>query len=69
MSRGTSTARAGESSLIRIGGLAIIVGMMVHIVLNMVLKEFPPNNPTSSELQEYLAREAGTWAIIHGFRY
>jgi hypothetical protein len=69
VNRDTSTARAGESSLIRIGGLAIIVGMMVHIVLNMVLKEFPPDNPTSSELQEYLAREAGTWAIIHGFRY
>ena len=60
---------ASESSLIRLGGLAIIVGMVIHVVLNVVLKEFPPEGATSSELQEYLAREAGSWATIHGFRY
>lgn len=56
-------------SLGRVGGLAIIAGMVIHIVLNAVLKEFPPENPTSPELQEYLAREAGNWGIVHGFRY
>ena len=69
MNQEANPPAASESSLIRIGGLAIIVGMAIHIVLNVVLKEFPPEDPTSSELQEYLAREAGTWATIHGFRY
>ena len=51
------------------GGLAIIVGLAIHIVLNIVLKEFPPENPTLTELQDYLSNETGTWAIVHGFRY
>jgi hypothetical protein len=65
----TGTAERSQSSLIRIGGLAIIVGMLIHIVLNVVLKEFPPEDATRSELAEYLSREAGDWATIHGFRY
>jgi len=55
--------------LIRLGGLAIIVGLGIHIILNAVLKVFPPDDPTAVELQAYLSIEANTWAIIHGFRY
>lgn len=58
-----------EPGFVRIGGLAIIVGMAIHIILNVVLKEMPPDAPSPPELQAYLAQEAGTWAIIHGFRY
>lgn len=60
---------AGRPSFIRLGGFAIIAGMAIHIVLNMVLKEFPPEDPTLSELQAYLSSEAGNWAIVHGCRY
>ena len=58
-----------HGALVRIGGLAIILALAIHIVLNVVLKEFPPEHPTATELQEYLTREAGTWAVVHGFRY
>ena len=58
-----------SSRFIRIGGLAILVGMLIHIILNMVLKVMPPENPTQTELREYLANESGSWTIIHGFRY
>lgn len=47
----------------------LIVGLAIHFVLNAVLKEFPPEDPTTVELQAYLSREARTWAIVHGFRY
>jgi hypothetical protein len=59
----------GQAGLIRLGGLAIIAGLAIHIVLNSVIKEFPPETPTVSELQSYLSNEAGMWAIVHGFRY
>ncbi len=59
----------GHASLIRLGGLAIIVGFVIHVVLNSLLKEFPPENPTVAQLQEYLSREAGAWSVVHGFRY
>jgi hypothetical protein len=49
----------GQDGLIRLGGLAIIAGLAIHIVLNSVLKEFPPENPTVTELQSYLSNEAG----------
>jgi hypothetical protein len=67
--RTTNGAESGQASLIRVGGLAIVVGMAIHIVLNVVLKEFPPDEATGAELQEYLSREAGSWGVIHGFRY
>ena len=65
----TNKAAQGQASLIRLGGLAIIVGLAIHVILNVVLKKFPPEDPTSAELQAYLSNEAGTWAIVHGFRY
>ncbi len=65
----TKTDGQGQAGLIRLGGLAIIVGLAIHVILNSVLKEFPPEDPTVTELQAYLSTEAGTWAIVHGFRY
>jgi hypothetical protein len=47
----------------------MVVGLAIHIILNMVLKEFPTVDPTVAELQAYLSKEAATWAIVHGFRY
>ena len=41
----------GQAGLIRLGGLAIILALVIHVVLNAVLKEFPPENPTVTELQ------------------
>lgn len=67
--RSTGERSTGRMGLGRVGGLAIVVGMMIHIVLNVVLKAFPPENPTSAELQDYLAREATNWGVIHGLRY
>jgi hypothetical protein len=60
---------SGNRHLIRIGGLAILVGLGLHIYLNGFLKEFPPEHPTLAELQDYFAAEAGTWAIVHGLKY
>lgn len=47
----------------------MLVAFALHIVLNSVLKEFPGENLSGAELQDYLAREAGNWAVVHGFRY
>lgn len=58
-----------EETLIRAGGVAVLVSLAIHIVLNMVLKSMPPADPTPQELEAYLAAEAGTWAIVHGWRY
>jgi hypothetical protein len=63
------TDAQGRASFIRLGGVAIIVGLAIHVVLNSVLKEFPPDDPTVTELAAYLSREAGAWAVVHGFRY
>jgi hypothetical protein len=52
-----------------VGGAAVLVALAIHIILNMVLKEFPPESATATELQAYLALEGSTWAIVHGFRY
>ena len=58
-----------HTGLIRLGGLAMLVGVAIHIVANMVLKVFPPENPSLAELKIYLSNEAATWAIVHGIRY
>ena len=69
MQKASTESGQAQAGLIRLGGLAIIVGLAIHVVLNSVLKEFPPEDPTATELQAYLSQEAGTWAIVHGFRY
>ncbi len=55
--------------LIRLGGIAMLVGFVIHVVANAVIKVFPPENPSLAELQTYLSNEAGSWAIVHGIRY
>lgn len=54
------TNRQEHAILIRLGGLAIIVGFAIHVILNSVLKEFPPEDRIASELQVYLSNEAST---------
>ena len=58
-----------KANLIRLGGAAIVLGLAIHIVLNMVLKEFPPEDLGPAELREYLSRESSTWTVVHGCRY
>ena len=65
----TDSSDRDHANLIRLGGLAMLAGLVIHIVANMVLKVFPPENPSLAELQTYLSNEAGSWAIVHGIRY
>jgi len=61
---------AAHSGLIRIGGLAGFLCIALFILINWVLKEFPPmDGPSPAELQAYLTREAGTWAVVHALRF
>lgn len=69
ISEGNHTANERNSTFIRLGGLLILLGLAIHIVANMVLKTFPTESLTSTQLKDYLSDEAGTWAIIHGLRY
>ena len=55
--------------LIRLGGIAMLAGFLIHATANWAHKVFPPENPTLTELQTYLSDEAGNWAIVHGIRY
>lgn len=54
---------------IRLGGIAILLGLAIHIIANMFLKTFPSENFTPTELKEYLANEASTWEVVNGIRY
>jgi len=65
----TDLGNRTHGSLIRVGGLAMLAGFMIHVVANGVFKVFPPENPSLAELQTYLSNEAGSWAIVHGVRY
>ena len=58
-----------HSVLVRIGGLAILFAIIIHIILNITLKTFPSTDFTLTELQSYLTDESGTWALVHGMRY
>jgi len=60
---------ANDYGLVRTGGFAILIGLAIHIVLNFVLKAFPPADATKNELQAYLIAQDETWAIVHGCRY
>jgi hypothetical protein len=64
-----SSSGRDHTGLIRLGGTAMLAGLLIHIVANGVLKVFPPENPSLAELQTYLSNEAGNWAIVHGIRY
>jgi hypothetical protein len=49
--------------------VAILLGLAIHFVLNVVVKEFPPEGATAAELEAYLELASGGWAVINGFRY
>jgi hypothetical protein len=65
----TETVRKKQINFIRIGGLAILLGMAIHIIANMALKTLPAEDFNFTELQEYLSNEKSTWAVVHGMRY
>lgn len=58
-----------RSPLIRIGGLAGLSAIVVHMIVNMFLKTFPSESFTAPELEMYFRQEAGTWEVVHGLRY
>lgn len=59
----------GVGRFVRLGGAAILAGVVIHLVLNLALKEFPAELASPVELESYLQREAWNWSVIHGFRY
>lgn len=65
----TSSTDRQNGGLIRVGGVAVVLALSLHMFLNGVLKKFPPENPSLAELQAYLSAEAGTWAVVHGLKY
>ena len=69
MQTNARSKNASQSTLIRIGGGALLVAFAIHITANFVLKEFPPIDSTLTELKTYLEAEAKTWRIVHGMRY
>jgi hypothetical protein len=65
----TTSTKQQNGGLIRLGGLTVILGLLIHIILNGAIKKFPPQSPSLIELQAYLSAEANTWAIVHGLKY
>lgn len=63
------SSRTGVNQLIRVGGVAGLVGVATHFLVNGILKTFPPPSADLPQLQQYLAEQASTWAIVHGLRY
>lgn len=63
------TTTNDRSQLVKLGGVAGLVTIAVHMVVNMVLKSFPADNLTADQLMAYFQKEASTWAIVHGLRY
>ena len=47
-----------NAGLIRLGGLAVIPGLIIYISLNGAIKQFPPQTPSLPELQAYHTAEA-----------
>ena len=56
-------------NIVRLGGLTMLIGLVIHVVANMVLKTMPSLDLTLPELQTYLSNESDTWTIVHGMRY
>ena len=58
-----------HSNIVRLGGIAILITLIIHIIVNWVLKTFPPMNASVDELKSYLTHEYSIWAAVHGLRY
>ena len=69
MTTDSGDQRSTHSVLIRVGGVAVLLGLIIHIIANVFLKQFPPADPSLEELRSYLAAEAATWQVVHGMRY
>jgi hypothetical protein len=61
--------RDKETGIIRLGGLAVLLAITIHIIVNWVIKTMPPADLTAAELQSYFDEQADSWAIVHGLRY
>lgn len=61
--------RDKETGVIRLGGLAVLLAITIHIIVNWVIKTMPPADLTAAELQSYFDEQADSWAIVHGLRY
>ena len=64
-----TTQTTENNGLIRLGGVAVVLSLAIHMFVNGMLKEFPPQNPSLAELKSYLSAEASTWAMVHGLKY
>lgn len=58
-----------HAAFIRLAGIVSLLAILIHFLVNMALKEFPPANASLQQLREYFNREAATWAVVHGLRY
>ena len=63
---GTHEAHDRSIGIVRVGGVAVLFGLAIHIVTNMFLKEYPTPGLAGADLEAYLASEADMWALIHG---
>jgi len=61
--------RDKENGIIRLGGLAVLLALAIHILVNWVIKTMPPADLTAAELRSYFDEQADNWAIVHGLRY
>lgn len=61
--------RRNGSAFLRMGGVAVLLGIAIHIVVNLFVKRFPDPTASATELNSYFTAEAGSWAFVHGSRY
>lgn len=66
---GNTVIRNPPDGFVRLGGFAILIGLAIHVVANVVLKTFPSDGFTTEQIRAYLTEEANSWEIIHGIRY
>lgn len=64
----SSSTMSRHATLIRSGGVALLIGLAIHIVANSVIKQMPPEDPSLEELRRYLVEQADGWAVVHGMR-
>ncbi|MGI9628021.1 MAG: hypothetical protein ACR2QM_14380 [Longimicrobiales bacterium] len=62
-------SKGRHSRFIRLGGLAILLGLGLHIALNGFIKQFPEGVESAAELRAYLEAQASAWTLINGLRY
>lgn len=65
----TPEATTRRTILVPLGGLAVLAGMVIHIVANAVVKQFPPEGAAGEQLRNYLEDEFANWGVVHGLRY